>query len=289
MPSHIIGIDVGGTKIAAGIYNPRSRRLMGSAITQHQARTTKTSLLSIVAAIGRFYDARSTRAIGVGMAGVVYPQTGIFYGGPHLPRGLYNFSMKKFLERRFHVPIAVDNDANCVCLAEALVGMGRGKRTVLTLTLGTGIGAGLVIDGKIFHGGNNATEFGHIIVNAGRALEDIASGPALERAFRRIAKKRLNSYTIVTLAKEGNRAAQKAIAEIAYWFGIGIRNALYAYSPDVVVLGGGLGRERIITTPAIQTAKQNLRFAPLRRTIIVPTTLKYHAGIIGAALLTTRS
>lgn len=288
MPSHIIGIDIGGTKIAAGTYLLRSRRVLDHGTSPHRTRTAKTSLQSVVEAIDQYYTKGVTQAIGVGIAGMVNPETGVFFEGPHLPTGLKNFSIKKYLEQHFRVPVSVDNDANCIGLAEALVGAGQNARTVLTLTLGTGIGAGLVMDGNIFHGGKYATEFGHIIVDGKTPLEDLASGPALERTFRRIAKKKANSYTIVTLAKQRNRAAQRAVAEVARWFGIGIQNAIYAYSPDVVVLGGGLGRERSITKPAIARATQGLRFAALRQTHIVPSKLKYHAGIIGAALLTTR-
>ncbi|MCH7492112.1 ROK family protein [Patescibacteria group bacterium] len=284
MKKYKLGLDVGGTKIQVGLVDTNNKIIRSEQVAIHR-KTKKEALESIIKSIKPLFS-NQVSSIGVGITGLVNPDKGIVASSPNLPKNWKNVPLKSILTKKFKVPVSIDNDANCIALAEAVIGLGKNYKAVLSITLGTGVGAGLVINKKIFHGGYNATEFGHTMISDNSTFEDLVSGPAMIKNYYKRTSQKISSHAIVALAKSGNKIAKSVLTEMSKWLAIGLKNALYSYSPHIIIISGGLSVVSPLIIPALRQAKQNLLFNELKKTIIVRSHLNYNAGVIGAALIT---
>jgi glucokinase len=227
---------------------------------------------------------------------------------PNIP-GWGDTPVKQRLEERLRLPVAVDNDANCMALAEMYAGAGRGFRTVFFLTLGTGIGSAVVLNGVLQRGAHSlGGEWGHAtIVHDGRMcacgrpghLEAYASATALVgrtiELVRQGASSRfsassdpatLGSIDIFSAASQGDAAASQAIGETASYLASGIASVINLLDPEVVVVGGGMAQTGTTFLAGVETQVRTLvheAVAPYVR--LAPAILGNRAGFIGAALL----
>ena len=193
----ILGVDIGGTKVAAGLVD-------GQGVIREQSRTPMVSagdpaegLSSVSAAIDALFshsgESPEFGAIGICAPGPLNPLTGVIINPPNLPIW-QNYPLADELRKLYKVNVRIDNDANAAALAEAKWGAGRGYRNIFYATIGTGMGTGILFDGKIYHGRTGAAgEGGHIgvdihgpICNCGKrgCIETMAAGPAIARRAR---------------------------------------------------------------------------------------------------------
>ena len=199
----LIGVDVGGTKVAAGLVNAAGE-ITYQMRTPMAANDAPAGLAAVISAINCVRAATAAHAdglisgIGICAPGPLDPRTGIVINPPNLP-GWRNFPLAAEVSKTYGLPVRVDNDGNAAALAEALWGAGRGFRNVFCATIGTGIGTGIVFDGRIYHGRTGAAaEGGHNTIDyhgprcgCGKlgCIEALASGPAIaRRASEKIAK-----------------------------------------------------------------------------------------------------
>lgn len=288
-----LGIDIGGTKIAAGLVS-------GSSINKYkvvptQAKQGKKRVLKNLAGLINQYDLKKVTAIGLGIPGQINGKRGVVVSSPNFSKDFHNVALQKYLHSKFRKPIRIDNDASCFTLAEAIYGSGKGAESIIGFTLGTGIGGGIVINKKIFGGHDGfAGELGHTtVVQSGNRcsckqhghVEAYASGRSIEKTFFQLTAKRLTALEIEHLAHRGNPNAKTAyqIARIA--LANGLANAINTFNPDIIVLGGGMAKVKdLLTGPAIALTKKLVVFPQLANTKIVISKLK-GAAILGAALL----
>lgn len=296
MPKYVIGLDVGGTKIAAGTIDGRGKIIKKIVLPTEVSRGKKIILKNILAAASKVW-LPGVKAVGVAMAGQCDFRRGIFVTGPNFPKNFKNINIKKFLEIKFRVLVSLDNDARAFTLAEFKFGAGRGKKNIIGLTLGTGIGSGIVVDGKILRGKDNtAGEVGHMAVDissdyrcsCGRFghFEALASGTALENFYKKLTGKNLTGREILTKAKSGDKKAKQALNTLSCHLGIGLANLVHLLNPDLIVIGGGLSRAGALWPAALQQFKKAVIYNSLKNTKIVRAKLGKDAGIVGAALLT---
>jgi glucokinase len=268
--THLIGVDVGGTKVAAGVVSA------GGEITC-QARTPMASdnaaagLAAVISAIDAVRAAHSNSELGEQISGIgicapgpLDPRTGIVINPPNLP-GWRNFPLAAEISKIYNLPVRVDNDGNAAALAEALWGAGRGFRNVFCATIGTGIGTGIVFDGHIYHGRTGAAaEGGHNTIDyrgprcgCGKlgCIEALASGPAIaRRASEKIAKEgrpsaildlaggcpdRITSEIVGRAYAAGDLLAKEVLQETTLYLTIWLGNIVDLLEPDVMILGGG--------------------------------------------------
>src|ERR1700737_1910050 len=196
-PRVVVGVDIGGTKVAAGLVNPEGEILARNRTPMLTTGAPSNGLAAVSTAIrGLFTDASSQNqiaAIGICAPGPLNPKTGVIINPPNLPLW-HNSPLAEDMRRVYNVPVRVDNDANAAALAEAKWGAGRGYRNIFYATVGTGIGTGIILDGRIFHGKTGAAaEGGHlgIDINGPRCgcgklgcIEALAAGPAIARRAR---------------------------------------------------------------------------------------------------------
>ncbi|MFH1133537.1 MAG: ROK family protein [Nanoarchaeota archaeon] len=288
MPMTKIGVDVGGTKIIAGRVS-NGKILRECQVATESPKGKAVVLKNICAAIEEVMDS-SVKGIGVGHPGPLNPVTGVIGKEiVNVPTGGVN--LKRFLEKKFTLPVIVDNDAKCFTLAQTLYGKGKSKRAVLGITLGTGVGSGLCIDGKLYHGRGNAMEIGHMSIDhdgrPGRCgnrgcFEKYAATIGLLHSAAEHGLKVSGGKELAELALAGNQTAKKLYAELGYYLGVGLANAADAYDPDIIIIGGNLRHNWELFMPvAIKEMKARSLVAPCP---VVKTNLT-HSAVIGAASL----
>lgn len=304
-----IGIDVGGTKIAAGVVTADGQILQATAVPTPQRQDHFVRrLLGIIKDLQSRYP--ETAAVGVGAAGVVdWPSGHIRWAPNNTYREL---PLQQLLADGSGLPAVVENDANAAAWAEATVGAGKGLPNVLALVIGTGIGAGIVLNGELQRGRNDlAGEVGHIIINplggeqcgcgASGCLEAMASGTALGRAGRRAAAAdptgslaqlagpggKVTGETVHEAARAGDPTARQLFDQLGYWLGIGIASLVNVLDPQLVILGGGLITTGDLLLRPTRASFERFIFAPAHRQLppLAPAQLGPDAGLIGAALL----
>ena len=286
-----IGIDIGGTKVLAGVVE--GGHVLRVAMAETPGRAVPVSEVERVLAdvVRRVADGDPVAAVGLAAAGFVDETRHRVAFAPHLPwRG---DDVVTRLSEQLGCPVALDNDANCAALAESRLGAARGAGSALLVTLGTGIGGAVLHRGEVWRGaGGMAGEFGHAqVVPGGRPCEcgqvgcweQYCSGNALRRA----APGFVDGPAVTAAAHAGDPTALAAYAEIGGWLGIGLANLVAALDPELIVIGGGVSAAGdLLLDPAREMLATRLVGGPFR-TIpsVVAATLGPRAGMIGATLL----
>lgn len=241
--------------------------------------------------------------IGLGTPGIVDETNRIVLGGAENIVGWENIDVASLMEKQMSLPVVVGNDANLMGLGETKYGAGRGCTHVVFLTIGTGIGGAVIIDGKLFNGyANRGTELGHVplIANGERCacgaigcLEHYASTAALTRRFSALAKEQnlsfdteINGELIVRLYHENFPLAVECMNEHFYYLGRGIAGFVNIFSPQRIVIGGGVAESGSFYLEKIRAVvKKHVIADCALNTKIVAAELGNKAGLIGAASL----
>ena len=294
--THAIGVDLGGTKILAGVVTRD-----GEVVRRHERPTPTDSqaklLAEVDAAIETLLDGDGVGAIGLGIPGTIAQASGRVFSATNIP--LADVDLRDRFHDRFGVPVGIDNDANAAAIAEWKVGAGRGATDMLMLTLGTGVGGGIIADGAPFRGGGGSgVELGHVVVIedgppcqgtcTGRGhLEVVASGRAASEAAREAFGPAADAHRLVRLADEGDETARAILARIGGHLGAGMGSFANIFNPELIVLGGGFGvaawdhlmprAEEVLRREAIPPSRNAVK--------VVPAELGTAAGLIGAAFV----
>lgn len=262
----VLGVDIGGTKIAVGIVDAEGKILAQERRPMVAHGTAEAALEAVIAAIDALIVTEQILRIGICAPGPLDPRTGVVLNPPNLPCWR-NFLLPERIAQVYHVQVKVDNDANAAALAETRWGAARGYRYVFYATIGTGIGTGIVFDGRIYHGNTgSAGEGGHVTIDyrgpvckCGKrgCIEILAAGTAIGvRARAKVAADAARAGALLDLAKgnvsgvtsemvgrayaAGDALAGEILREtvdlITPWLG----NIVDLLDPDVLVMGGGV-------------------------------------------------
>lgn len=288
-PPVVIGLDVGGTKILAGLVDRE-----GNVIEQRATSSPGGSEEHVLAALDAAVEALlSERVVGIGygIPANLERGTGRILWATNLP--LTDVDLRGRSLERFGLPIGIENDASCAALAEWRLGAGRGTANLLLLTLGTGVGGGIVLDGRLFR---SWAEIGHFVVHEGGRvctcgghghLEVLASGSAADLAARELYGERADAYELVTRAKAGDERARDALGRIGGILGAAIGSLVNVFDPELVVVGGGFGAAAgsLVLDPAREVALREAIYPANERLRIVPAELGPESGLVGAGLV----
>ncbi len=307
-----LGVDIGGTKVAAGLVSAQGRILAQARVPMNSRGSARAGLEAVLAAAGAALNGRPAQAAGISSPGPLDPRRGIVLNPPNLPCWR-NFRLAAAAQRQLRLPVKLDNDANAAALAEARWGAGRGFGAVFYATLGTGVGAGLVLDGRIYHGRTGAAvEGGHVSVDwrgvrcgCGKrgCIEALASGPALAKRARALARRQpgkarkliaaaggrpaaITGEAVAAAWKAGDPVAEAALRQTAEWYAIWLGNIVDLLEPEVIIFGGGMGALFGQWFPLIR--KRMLDWTINQRAGQIPLRVARYgaeAGIAGAAAL----
>jgi glucokinase len=309
----ILGLDLGGTKILAGVVNSYNK-VLGRAKRATPFDSSERILTGEI--IGCAEDAlraanitpKEISAIGMGSPGPLNPDTGVVLRTGNI--ALKNYPIGQLLSKHFGVPVTLDNDVHMGCFGEAKAGAGRGCRNIVGLWIGTGVGGCVIRDGEVVHGANrNAGEIGHVILDARRRIKDKMRGTletessktgmtafirrSIEKGAKTRLKKnvkgdgdRLKSSDLLKAFKKGDKVAVAALEHSALYCGIAVANLFNIMSPELFILGGGV-LEAFGDTYVKMVKKSadeyvySTELAPIK---IVQAQLGDDAAILGSAL-----
>src|SRR5919206_2739849 len=286
----VIGVDVGGTKILAGVV-AADGTLEGHRETPTPVGAQEVLLDALERAVGEFVN-DDVGAVGFGVPSRIDRRTGRVDASVNIPLG--DIDLRDVMSQRLGLPVAVANDANAATLAEFVAGAGRDVQTMVMLTLGTGVGGGVVIDGRLYHGW---AELGHTVIVVdgepcfgactGRGhLEAYASGTAATLRAQEAFGPAADAHRLVRLAREEDERARAILDDIGRHLGAGIGSLINIFDPDLVVIGGGFAAAGDLILESAREVAHREALTPADESAeIVRAELGTTAGVIGAGLV----
>lgn len=302
--NYYFGIDVGATftKLALVRY---PYRIMAKDVISSSRFSDKAQFAENISGVFKGFlevadiNERQVKAVGIGLPGPVDFKRGRVVDLTNI-KGWKNFLLSKFLKKTFSAPVFIENDANCMCLAESRLGAARGYSQALCLTLGTGVGGGLIIDNKILRTPFFcAGEIGHVPV-AVKGPKCTCGGVAClerfvgNRAISSLAKKRFSKNIsleeVSRLARKGNSKARNIWKEVGEQIGFAVSGTVNVFNPEVIVVGGGVSGAGDILLGSIESTIKKYAMTPLKGHIKVKRAcLGTDAGVLGAAIMAKES
>lgn len=315
-PDHFLGLDFGGTKLYAGVFDAVLSCVGTARKSTKSQRGVDEVIRRIAQAAQEAVDEadltlKQIKGVGIGAPGAVDSDSGTIIFAPNLD-GWKNIPLKKELEKLLGVPVFVENDCNIAMLGVHAVELKSKPRHAFGMFVGTGIGGGIIINGELYSGFNHtAAEIGHMVVETGGpkcgcgnrgCLEAVASRTAIFRRLQQAVKDGgktiltdmlgadlddMRSGSLRKALRKGDKLTEKIIEETAEYLGIGVANLANILAPDTIVLGGGvieaLADEMLAII--IETAQDYAMPGVLDGVEIFASKLGDEAGITGGAVL----
>ena len=302
-----IGIDIGGTKISAGVVDS-SGNLIDSSRCSTPAEGGKELISSVINLIKEFNKKYEIKGIGISIAALISSDYGTIVGAPNIAN-LSKLNFVNEIKEEFELPIIIENDANAAMWAEFKFGNAKSLNPVMFFIIGTGVGGGLVIDGKLFKGVNGiGAEFGHMCVvpnglscgcGSKGCLEQYASGGALIRYANEallanpdkseevlsFGEGKLSGTALTKAAKAGNELALAAFSKQADWLGLACASYSLIIDPQAIIIGGGVVDAGELFLAPVRAAMR--KYMPFAESHVPPKIIAAKfgndAGLIGAA------
>jgi glucokinase len=301
-----IGVDVGGTKIAAGVVTPQGRIL--DEIRYPTPHSPETLIENIAKAIKEVREGHEVGGVCLAVPGLILASENkvIFSANLHAIEGI---PLKDEIEPRIGLPLTIENDGNAAAWGEFRFGAGSEADHLVFLTLGTGIGGGVITHGVLMRGAQGSGgELGHVTIQATGprcacgnhgCLEALASGSAIARRARELAienpdsalgrlatRRQILGEDVTNLAREGDEVALSLLDETGRWLGVGLAAFVNIFNPEVVALGGGaMEAGELILEAARREVVLRARPPSRDRAEIQVATLGPKSGVLGAAAL----
>ena len=282
---NILAIDIGGTMVKYGLISSDGEILSTDKI-ETEAEKGLENILNKIDNIFKRYKENNPVGIAVSGTGQINGIIGKVIGGNPIIPNWIGTNLVKILEKKYNLPIVLENDVNCVALGEKWIGAGKDLSNFICLTIGTGIGGGIILNNQLFRGENFvAGEFGHILIKKGE-FEQFASTTALIRLVKERTGKTLNGKEIFDLEKKEIVEYQEVISEWIENLTDGLSSIVYCFNPANIILGGGvIGQGE----PLINRIKNSLfkKIGPQfkEKLNIIQAKLGNNAGMIGASYL----
>jgi glucokinase len=309
----IIGIDLGGTKIGTGVVNVHGEVLVSDYQPTEAIQGQDAVIKRMIDAAHRVMaeggvTVKDITGIGIGSPGPLDIPKGMLIDPPNLPTWR-NVPLRQILQDRLGAPTYLENDANAAAIGEYLYGAGQGTRNMIYVTVSTGIGGGLILNGKIYHGVNgSAGEIGHMTImprgphcgcgNRG-CLEALASGTAIAREGQELVNRcvltliaeivkdapySVSARDVVEAMGRGDAYATEIVRQAMYYLGVGMANLVNLFSPEMIVIGGGLSN---LGSDLLDPVRRGIRLrafpSAAEHVTVRSAKLGAEVGIVGAA------
>lgn len=296
----IIGIDIGGTKVAIGLLNTKGTLLAKKVVPTDQTISPEAMIKEIYQHTVKLLSENSTSkeeilGIGIGAPGPIDTKTGQITSPPNLP-DWRNIPVVDLFKQHFQLPIYFENDASAAALAEKWLGAGQADTDFVYITISTGIGAGIYSNKQLLTGARgNAGDIGHTVIDPSfgqcvcgqfGCLEHIASGTAIAREGSKLMGDKLSTLDVFSLYKEGEPQIVDYLNRVFQTLGAACVSMINTFEPNKIIIGGGVSSVGDLLFEPIREYVSLYALNPAnRQTPIVPAELKQDAGVIGAAAL----
>lgn len=289
-----LGIDLGGTQLRAAIIDAQGQILRRATLATDVAGGPNAVVAQMVKLSSDVSDGFQNQITGAGVSspGPLDLENGRTSDLPTLP-GWLNFPLRQTLADKLGLPVVLENDGVAAANGEWKFGTGRGLNNIVYVTVSTGIGGGVVVDGHLMHGRRGmAGHVGHMMIDpngpicgcGGRGcLEALAAGPAFSANAR--AAGFMDGKSAVEAARKGDAKAKALVDKEAEWLGYGFASLLHLYSPEKLIVGGGMSAALDLMMGGIKNQIELYAMPAFRNVEIVPAALGDNAGLIGAAAL----
>jgi glucokinase len=317
---YLVGLDLGGTKILAGVFTNSLQCVGVAKLSTKAQRGVDAVIPRIERCIRDAVDEadlsmKQVIGVGIGAPGSVDFETGTVIFAPNM-EGWKDVPLKKALEKQLNVPVFVENDANIGVLGVHVAELKAKPKCVVGIFVGTGIGGGLIINGELYNGFNHtAGEIGHMVIDVNGpkcgcgnrgCFEAVASRTAIFQRIKAGVKdgektlltemlgdslEDMRSGDLRKAIRRGDKFVSKVVEQVAECIGIGVSNLVNIIGPDVVVLGGGVieALEDEMVGIITKTAKDHAMAGTMKGVEIVTSKLGDNAGITGAAVLARKN
>lgn len=280
---HYFVVDIGGTEIKYGVINESGALVFKDKMPSRGTIGGKYILDDVIAVAKPLIEQYKTLGIAVSSAGVINSNTGLVLSATNSIIDFIGMNIVSYLENALNLPVSVMNDVKSMALCEAHLGAGKGAKLMIALTIGTGIGGAIVIDGKLLEGnGYSAGEFGLMQIES-QTFEDIASTSALVKMAKNVLKDQVNNgVDVFNLYDQNNADAIKIVNQFYENLSIGLVNLIYAFNPELIVIGGGIASRKTFVDELNQKVFPRLNKHLQKYTKIEAANYKNDAGMIGA-------
>ncbi|EOT39339.1 ROK family protein [Enterococcus dispar] len=283
--SNYFCIDIGGTSIKSGVYNEMGEAVSPSQTTPCQNTKKQNMILkTVLDLIQRISVEYSIVGVAISSSGVIDPEKGeVVYAGYTIPN-FQGTNFKKAVKDSFNLPCEVENDVNCVLLAEAWQGKLLTQKNIVCLAVGTGVGGAVYQNGALVRGTNFcAGEVGYLQVE-GKNFQDLASTNALtRRAQEFLQQQNLNGHQIMALAETGNPKVLKVLDDWLQDLAKGITTIMYLLNPEQIILGGGIMEQVGFIKPHLEAKIAEQLISPIfGKSELYFAKLGNKAGMVGA-------
>ena len=276
MNKYLLGVDIGGTNFNIGLVN-KSVIVEESVSPVDIAATKDETLDKLLVSIDSIIS-KDVEGIGVGVPAIVNPQTGVVYDVQNIP-AWKEIQLRKILEDRYNLPIFINNDANCFAYGEKIYGRGKDYQNFVGLTIGTGIGMGVVINNSLYNGVLcGAGEIG-MVNYQDSIIENYASSFFFTNTYDKSAKE------LSEMATKGIPMALESFDEFGIHLGEAVKNILYMYAPEAIILGGSISKAYPFFEKSLEQSISSFAYQKQIENLKIETSDRPGLAILGAAAL----
>lgn len=293
--TYTVGVDIGGTRMRAALISPQGEIIARAEEKTQAAAASETVIDQVARLVAKAREGRvgtAIAAVGVCAPGPLDTIAGLALATPTIA-GFRDFPLRHALETALGLPVTLEHDAQAAAYAEWTLGAGAGTADMIFVTVSTGIGSGAIVNGALHRGRRGmAGHAGHMTTTPGGprcscgnegCWEAVASGTAFNRMA--LAAGFPNGAAVFEASRQGDEKAETLVAALAVQLGIGLVNLMHLFSPEMIVLGGGVsaGLDRLRPHLLQHIAKTAL--SPFHDIPILPGSLGDNAGLLGVSLL----
>ncbi len=278
----LLTIDIGGTTIKTALFNQGE-------LTESQAfktpETREHFFDELVKSVNFYKGKFDIAGVAISSPGAVNKASGVIEGASALPY-IHDFDIHSEFEKRFELPVSIENDANCAALAEVKFGAAKGLKNVLFIVLGTGVGGAVVMNGKIHHGKHLfGGEFGFMLMDEKNSFSTLGTTIRMAERYNKRTGESLDAIEIFENAFSGDEIAKEEMKVFTFNVAKGIFNLQYSFDPDLIIIGGGVSQaDWLISELQVQlkAIMETIEIAPFMPEIAV-CKFRNNANLIGAA------
>lgn len=280
---NLILIDIGGTTIKFGIKQGPNLEVLPAKPTPKMLAEFYTCLEAVVASLKKQYP---IQGVAISSPGAVDQKTGVIKGARALPY-IHNFKIQAELEKRFDLPVSLENDANCAALAEMVDGAGKAVKDAIFLVIGTGVGGALVENKRIRHGAHLlAGEVGYLLLGQEMTVSQAVSPVSLAKRYNTKTGRNISGKEVFERAQAGDEVAQAEVEQAMQTLATLLYDLQYSFDPELFIIGGAISKnEQLLPLLRAHLAKikEHVEIADVMPEI---TVCKYHeqANLLGAAI-----